>query len=61
MLSIQCSLRREDTRDHSKTQRPVCRREYIPVGLLAVLRILARRNNGDERSITFGPEQGGDR
>jgi len=47
---------REVNREHSQTQRPIHRCEFIPVGLLAILRTLARRSNGDTRPITFGPE-----
>lgn len=30
--------------------------QYLPVGLLAVIRILARRTGGNKRLIVFGPQ-----
>jgi hypothetical protein len=46
---------RENNREHFQTQR-IHRCEIIPWSLLAVIRILARCSNGDERLIIFGPE-----
>jgi hypothetical protein len=54
-MSIQCPPQRESNREHFQTQRIHCC-EFIPWSLLDVIRILARRSNGDQRLIIFGPE-----
>jgi hypothetical protein len=54
---LQCSLRRDNNRTYPQTQRPARRREYIPVGLLVLIRILARGTNGPSSLITFGSAQ----
>jgi hypothetical protein len=56
MLIQQCPPPRESNREQSQTQR-TNRREFIPVGLLAIIRILVRRSNGDSSLITFGSAQ----
>ena len=54
-MHIQCPPCHENNREHFQTQRIRCC-EFIPWSLLDVIRILARRSNGDQRLIIFGPE-----
>jgi hypothetical protein len=56
MHTIQSPFRSESSRKPSRTQRPVHRREFLPVGVLALIRILTRRSNNEERPLIFGPE-----
>ena len=52
-----CPSYAELNRDCSRPQRPTRRRyEFIPVGLLVIIRVLAHRANGERTLITFGPE-----
>jgi hypothetical protein len=56
MSILQCPPRRENNREPSPTQRSN-HREFFPVGLLAIIRILARRTNGDSSLITFRSQE----
>jgi hypothetical protein len=54
-MYISCPSFRDTNREYPQTQRPR-RCEHIPVGLLAIIRLLARCTSGDSHLIVFGPE-----
>ena len=54
-MFIKCPPARKINREHLKTQRPVHRREFLPLELVVLICAIAGQN-GDRRLLTFGPE-----